>query len=45
MKTFKELTAEYVEAIKRKEVYRGGKRVVNKVTDKDGYKIYGYSPI
>ena len=41
MKTFKELTAEFVEAIKRKVVYRGGKRVVKKVTDKDGYKMVG----
>ena len=30
---------EFVEALKRKVVYRNGKRVVKKVTDKDGYKV------
>jgi|TARA_Y100000590_G_C15067979_1_gene768915 hypothetical protein len=39
MKTFKELMDEFVEALKRKVVYRNGKRVVKKVTDKDGYKV------
>ena len=41
MKTFKELMDEFVEALKRKVVYRDGKRVVKKVTDKDGYKVVG----
>ena len=41
MKTFKELTVEFVEALKKKVVYRGGKRVVKKVSDKDGYKVVG----
>ena len=31
MKTFKELMDEFVEALKRKVVYRDGKRVVKKV--------------
>ena len=39
MKTFKELMDEFVEALKRKVVYRNGKRVVKKVTDKDGLAL------
>ena len=43
MKTFKELTDELIsrwsEAVKRKVVFRGGKRQVKKVTDKAGFKM------
>ena len=45
MKTFKELTDELIsrwsEAVKRKVVFRGGKRQVKKVTDKAGFKMVG----
>ena len=41
MKTFKELKAKFVEALKKKVVYRGGRRVVKKVSDKEGYKVVG----
>ncbi len=39
MKTFKELMDEMIEALKRKVVYRDGKRQVKKVTDKKGFKV------
>ena len=45
MKTFRELTDELIsrwsEAVKKKVVFRGGKRMVKKVTDKAGFKMVG----
>ena len=41
MKTFQELKDEMIEAIKKKIVFRAGKKVIKKVTDKKGFKMVG----
>ena len=41
MKTFQEYLDATVEALKKKIVFRGGKRIVLKKTDKKGYKVVG----
>jgi hypothetical protein len=41
MKTFQEYVDDTVEALKKKIVFRGGKRMVLKKTDKKGYKVVG----
>jgi hypothetical protein len=39
MKTFQEYLDATLEALKKKVVFRGGKRMVLKKTDKKGYKV------
>ena len=39
MKTFQEYLDATLEALKKKIVFRGGKRMVLKKTDKKGYKV------
>ena len=41
MKTFQEYLDATVEALKKKIVFRGGKRIVLKKTDKKGFKVVG----
>ena len=41
MKTFQEYLDATLEALKKKIVFRGGKRMVLKKTDKKGYKVVG----
>ena len=41
MKTFQEYLDATVEAIKKKIVFRAGKKVIKKVTDKKGFKMVG----
>ena len=41
MKTFQEYLDAKLEALKKKIVFRGGKRMVLKKTDKKGYKVVG----
>ena len=39
MKTFKDFISRWNEALTKKIVYRAGKKVIKKVTNKDGYKV------
>ena len=41
MQTFQEYLDATLEALKKKIVFRGGKRMVLKKTDKKGYKVVG----
>jgi hypothetical protein len=41
MKTFQEYVDATVEALKKKIVFRGGKKIIKKSTDKAGYKTVG----
>ena len=41
MQTFQEYLDAKLEALKKKIVFRGGKRMVLKKTDKKGYKVVG----
>ena len=41
MKTFQEYLDATLEALKKKVVFRGGKKMVKKVSDKAGYKTVG----
>jgi len=41
MKTFQEYVDDTVEALKKKIVFRGGKKIILKKTDKKGYKVVG----
>ena len=41
MKTFKELVGEIEEALKRVVMFKKGKKVIKKKSDKKGYKTVG----